>query len=130
MRKEIKEKIKSLRPLLQKFFHEAIRPDNWDKNVKEICQQAGLNYDSVRREIWEYGTGDFWRLRNEVAKESLEKEMTAIYKALIKKAKKGDTKALKLALQWRGELVEKSEVKQDGEIKIKIVRERPKNEGN
>jgi len=126
--KKVLDKIKNLPGKLQKFMLAAIEPDNWDRSTCEICKKIGLNYTTIRIYIWEYGARDFWKLRSELVKETLEEEMPKIYRALIKKAQKGDPQALKLALQWRGELVEKKEVEQTGEVVVRIVRETPSGE--
>ena len=120
------EDIKRMPPLLQKFLYLSLEPENWEKPVKAICKKAGFNWGSVKTLIWEYGTEDFWRLRARLIKGVMAQELPKIYNALIKRAAKGNTQAIKLALQWTGELVDRQEVEQKGDIVVKIVREKPK----
>ena len=78
------------------------------KTYQEIAEECGISYNS----LWNWRQDpDFIAEVNKLSYELLKGELPGAYKALSKKAKAGDTKAIELLLKFADNFVEKSEAK-------------------
>jgi len=95
---------------LQKLLLVWCEPENWELNLLQACEKAGLNYNYIRKRIAEIGSADFYELRAQLVRKASAKYYSDVMRALIEKARKGNTRAIELFFKMRGELAEKLEL--------------------
>jgi len=100
----ILESFQKMPPYLQNIVIEWSQPQNWSKSLLTICKQKKLNYDSVKTAIIQFGTAEFYAILSELVKRSLDSVYPKVIDALVKKAVKGDMKAIELFLRIRRDL--------------------------
>ena len=79
----------------------------------ETLEQVAKRADVTRKTLWEWWKKDAFKSAVRERVEDLsEADRAPIIKALVGQARDGDVPAIRLWLQWRGELTEKHEVNQ------------------
>ena len=86
------------------------------ESLGEVCKRAGVSLPT----LWRYRQKEEFRQAvDERIQDVTWAERGPILHALTNKAKEGDVQAVRLLMQWRGELVEKSQVEQTvREVKV------------
>lgn len=107
---------------LQKVLAVWVEPENWGITLKEACEKAGVKYGTARNAIMNVGSADFYELKARLVDRMLSKHHDEIMKALTRKAKSGNTRAIELYLKATSRLVERLEV--NGSIQVNLVADR------
>ena len=100
----------SLRPKLKKLLTVWTEPDNWHLNLRQVCEKAGLNYNTIRKEISRVGVDDFYELKAHLIDRALARIHGEAMKALLEKIRKGNTRAIELYLKATGRITERVEL--------------------
>jgi len=105
------------------LLEEWCKPENWDKNLKEMCELLGWNYSSVAKKISDkYGMPEFRKIRDKKIKEALNEMKGIAYKSLLEKIKSGNLKALEMYFKMTGELTDRVEL--SGNVSIAMITKR------
>ena len=81
------------------------------ETIESVCERAGISQPT----LWRYRQNEEFRAAVDRRVEELTwTDRGPVLRALAAKAKKGDVQAIRLFLQWRGELVEKHQVQNAG----------------
>ena len=101
----------------QRKAAEAVATRGPDEEMREVEKRAGVS----KATLWRYRQNDEFRDAVEERIADLTwQERGPILKALMNKAKEGDVTAIRLFLQWRGELIERKDVRQNHPLTIVI----------
>jgi len=95
------------------------QPENWGKNLKEMCELLGWKYSTVKHRISTYGADKFHEERNMLLKRNLQMVKDTAYKALLEKVQAGNVKAIEMVLKMTGDLTDKVEI--SGNIKVAVI---------
>ena len=99
-----------LPPILRKLLTVWTDPENWHLKLKDACKKADVKYKSVRNAIHKVGTDDFYELRARMIDRALARIHGEAMKALLKKIRKGNTRAIELYLKATGRITERVEL--------------------
>ena len=106
-------------PRLKKVLLYWLEPENWDKKLHQICQELGLNYRSVANAISKIGSDRFYEYKAQLIDRAIARHHGAIMKALVEKAKKGNTRAIELYLKATRRLSETIQIQGSLDLSIR-----------
>ncbi|BAT71297.1 hypothetical protein TST_0490 [Thermosulfidibacter takaii ABI70S6] len=103
----------SLPKSLKKLLTTWMEPENWSLNLQEVCEKAGVNYNSARTMIARVGSVEFYDLKSRLFRQAACRTYGKVLKALVDKAISGNIRAIELYFRLTGHLTDRYEIKAD-----------------